>query len=165
MQGRLIDMDIAALWRRLRADRAAAPHAGARLEAAEPGITISVAQECLIALPPRRNRIPLVTVTITSQRPGMEAQVTIAANFNSADGSYQGPTTAVGHGQFTATNALVQTRFVLLPSGFPVLGVGAVADWADGTHSATLTYEQIACDPWVWWGWLTPVAGLLSRIF
>jgi hypothetical protein len=34
-----------------------------------------------------------------------------------------------------------------LPSGFPVLGVGAVADWADGAHSATLTYEQIACDP------------------
>jgi hypothetical protein len=22
-----------------------------------------------------------------------------------------------------------------------------VADWADGAHSATLTYEQIACDP------------------
>jgi hypothetical protein len=34
-----------------------------------------------------------------------------------------------------------------LPSGFPVLGVGAVADWADGAHSATLTYGQIACDP------------------
>lgn len=93
----------------------------------------------------------------------MAAQVTIATNFNTPDGSYQGPTTRVGQGQFTATDSLVQARFILLPSGFPVLGVGAVADWADGTQSVTLTYEQIACDPWVWWGWLTPVVGVLSR--
>ena len=79
------------------------------------------------------------------------------------DGSYQGPTTKVGQGQFTATDSVVQARFILLPSGFPVLGVGAFADWADGTQSGALTYEHIACNPWVWWGWLTPVAGVLSR--
>jgi hypothetical protein len=45
------------------------------------------------------------------------------------------------------------------------LSVGAVASWADGAHSAALTYEQIACDPWVWWRWLTPVVGVLSRAF
>lgn len=143
----MTDIDIAGMWRSMRAYPAAVPHAGAHLETAEPGITITVTQECQIALPPRSNLIPAVSVTVTSQRPGMAGQVTIAANFNTPDGSYQGPTTAVGQGQFTATNSLVQARFILLPSGFPVLGVGAVADWADGAHSATLTYEQIACDP------------------
>lgn len=158
-------MDIADLSRSMRAGRADAFRVGAHLETAGAGITISVAQECQIALPPRRNRIPAVSVTVTSQRPGIAAQVTIAANFNSPDGSYQGPTTTVGQGQFTATSSLVAARFVLLPSGFPVLGVGAVADWADGEHSAALTYEQIACDPWVWWNWATPVVGVLSRAF
>jgi hypothetical protein len=156
-------MDIARMWRSMHADPADAPHAGTHLETAGPGITISVTQECQIALPPQNNRIPAVSVTVTSQRPGMAAQVTIAANFNTPDGSYQGPTTRVGQGQFTATDSLVQARFILLPSGFPLLGVGAFADWADGTQSGTLTYEQIACDPWVWWGWLTPVVGILSR--
>ena len=156
-------MDIPRMWRSMRADPADAPHAGTHLETAEPGITISVTQECQIALPPQNNLIPAVSVTVTSQRPGMAAQVVIGANFNTPDGSYQGPTTRVGQGQFTATDSLVQARFILLPSGFPVLGVGAVADWADGTQSVTLTYEQIACDPWVWWGWLTPVVGILSR--
>jgi hypothetical protein len=156
-------MDIARMWRSMRADPAAAPHAGTRLETEGPGITISVTQECQIALPPQNNRIPAVSVTVTSQRPGMAAQVSIAANFNTPDGNYQGPTTRVGQGQFTATDSLVQARFILLPSGFPLLGVGAFADWADGTQSGTLTYEQIACDPWVWWGWLTPVASVLSR--
>jgi hypothetical protein len=153
------------MWRNMRADPAAAPHVGAHLETAEPGITISVTQECQIALPPRTNLIPAVSVAVISQRPGMAAQVTIAANFNSTDGSYQGPTTTVGQGQFTASSSQVQARFILLPSGFPVLGVGAVADWSDGAHSATLTYEQIACDPWVWWQWLTPLVGILSRPF
>ena len=83
------------------------PHPGAHLETAGPGITISVTQECQIALPPRSNLIPAVSVTVTSQRPGMAAQVTIAANFNTPDGSYQGPTTTVGQGQFTATNNAV----------------------------------------------------------
>jgi hypothetical protein len=44
-------------------------------------------------------------------------------------------------------------------------GVGAAADWAHGEHSANLTYQQIECDPWVWWGWLNPVVGILSRLF
>jgi hypothetical protein len=119
----------------------------------------------LIALPPRRSRIPEVSVTISSNRPGVAAQVSIAANFNSLDGSYQGPTTMVGTGQFTTTNSQVTSRFILLPSGFPLVGVGAVADWADGEHSVTLTYEQIACNPWVWWGWLSTIAGVLSQPF
>ena len=80
-------------------------------------------QSVQIALPPQNNRIPAVSVTVTSQRPGMAAQVIIAANFNSVDGSYQGPTTKVGQGQFTATNSLVQARFIVLPSGFPVLSI------------------------------------------
>jgi hypothetical protein len=42
-------------------------------------------------------------VTVTSHRPGVAAQVSIGANLNSADGSYQGPTTTVGHGQFSAS--------------------------------------------------------------
>ena len=158
-------MDIAGMWRNMRVDPAAVPHVGAHLETAEQGITISVTQECQIALPPRSSMIPAVSGTVASQRPGVAAQVTIAANFNSIDGSYQGPTTTVGQGQFTATNSEVQARFILLPSGFPVLGVGAVADWADGVHSTTLTYQQIACNPWVWWRWLTPVVGVLSRAF
>jgi hypothetical protein len=156
-------MDVARLWQSLRSNPADAPHAGVLLQTAASDITLGVTQECLIALPPRRSRIPEVTVTVTSQRPGVAGQVTIGANFNSPDGSYQGPTTAVGQGQFTATQSEVQVRFVLLPSGFPVLGVGAVADYADGAHSATLTYVQIACNPWVWWHWLTPAAGILNR--
>ena len=157
-------IDIASLWRSVRTNPTDTPHAGVHLQAAGSGITISVAQECLIALPPRLNRIPEVSVTVTSQRPGVAAQVSIAANFNTPDGSYQGPTTAVGHGQFTDTSSQVHARFILLPSGFPVLGVGAVADYADGVHGVALTYEQIACDPWVWWRWLTPIAGFLSRL-
>jgi len=43
----------------------------------------------LIALPPRQNMIPEVSVTVTSQRPGVAGQVTIASNFNTPDGSYQ----------------------------------------------------------------------------
>ena len=75
-------------------------------------------------------------MTITSNRPGVDAQVTIAANLNSPDGSYQGPTTAVGQGQFTSTSSQVHASFVVLPSGWPVLGVGAETTWADGTpHS------------------------------
>jgi hypothetical protein len=50
-----------------------------------------------------------------------------------------------------------------MPSGFPVLGVGAVVDYADGVQGGNLSYWQIACDPWVWWQWLNPVVGILSR--
>jgi hypothetical protein len=161
----MTDLDLAGMWRTMRVHPADVPRVGAHLETAGPGITIIVAQECLTALPSRRNGIPEVSVTITSQRPGVAAQVTIAANFNTPDGSYQGPTTTVGHGQFTSSSSGVHARFIVLPSGFPVLGVGAVADYADGVHSVTLGYWQIACDPWVWWRWLTPVVGTLSRPF
>ena len=88
----------------MRAGRADPFRVGAHLETAGAGITISVAQECQIVLPPRRNRIPAVSVTVTSQRPGVAAQVTIAANFNTPDSSYQGPTTTLGQGQFTETS-------------------------------------------------------------
>ena len=157
-------MDVARTWRALRPGTAEVPRAGARLPSTAAEIAISVAQECLIALPPRASRIPVVSVTVTSLRPGVAAQVSIGANFNSPDGSYQGPTTIVGQGQFTETISEVYARFVLLPSGFPVLGVGAVADYADGVHSVALTYEQIACNPWVWWRWVTRFAGAWTRL-
>ena len=80
-------MDIPRMWRSMRADPADAPHAGTHLETAEPGITISVTQECQIALPPQNNLIPAVSVTVTSQRPGMAAQVVIGANFNTRTGA------------------------------------------------------------------------------
>jgi hypothetical protein len=158
-------MDIARTWHSMRADPAAAPHAGANLETAGEEITISVVQECQVALP-SGNLVPEVSVTIASNRPGVDAQVTIAANLNSPDGSYQGPTTTVGQGQFTSTSSQVHASFVVLPSGWPVLGVGAEATWADGApHSVTLTYVQLACDPWVWWRWLVPVLKVLRRPF
>jgi hypothetical protein len=160
----MADLDLASLWRAMRANPTDVPRVGAHLQTAEPGITINVTQECVTTLPTRRNGIPEASVTVTSQRPGVPGQVIIAANFNTPDGSYQGPTTRVGQGQFTATSSEVQARFIILPSGFPVLGVGAVADYADGVHSVTLNYWQIACDPWVWWQWLNPVAGTLSRL-
>jgi hypothetical protein len=161
----MTNMDIAGMWRSLRTDPADVPHAGVHLQSAGSEIAISVTQECLIALPPRQNMIPEVSVTVTSQRPGVAGQVRVAANFNTPDGSYQGPTTTVGQGQFTDTSSQVHVRFILLPSGFSVLGVGAVVDYADGVHSGALTYERIACNPWVWWRWLNPVAGILSRLF
>jgi hypothetical protein len=85
----------------------------------------NVMQDRQIALP-SGNRIPAVSVT-ASNRPGVAAQVFIAANLNSPDGSYQGPTTVVGQGQLTATTSSVLANFVVLPSGWPVLGVGAEA--------------------------------------
>jgi hypothetical protein len=157
-------MDIANTWRSMRAPSGDAPHAGAHLDAAGE-ITITIVQDCRLALP-SANRVPAVTVTIASNRPGMAAQVTVSANLNSPDGSYQGPTKIVGQGQFTATNSTVQANFVVLPSGWPVLGVGAEATWTDGTpHSVALNYVQLECDPWVWWRWLVPVVGTLIRPF
>jgi hypothetical protein len=159
-------MDIAGMWRSMRADPADAPQAGAHQETAGEGITISVTQQCQIALPLTSLNPDEVTVTISSHRPGVAGQVTIGANFNSLDGSYQGPTTTVGQGQFTATSSQVHAGFVVLPSGWPVLGVGAEATWADGvSHSVALTYVQLECDPWVWWRWLIPVLDILTRPF
>jgi hypothetical protein len=93
-------------------------------------------QECQVALP-SANRIPEIGVTITSNRPGIAAQVTIAANLNSPDGSYQGPMTNVGHGEFAANSNKVRSGFIVLPSGWPILGVGAEVTWSDGRHQAS----------------------------
>src|SRR5512132_3373267 len=84
-------MDIAGMWRSMRADPADAPRPGAHQETAGAGITISVTQQCQVALPLAGLTPDEVTVTVTSHRPGVAAQVSIAANFNSPDGSYQAP--------------------------------------------------------------------------
>ncbi|MEW9838684.1 hypothetical protein [Mesorhizobium marinum] len=156
-------MDVASVWRTLRTNPAEVPQPGVLVQSAGFEITINAVQECVVALPPRATMTPVVDVIVISQHPGIAGTVSIGANFNSPDGSYQGPTTIVGQGQFTETISEVRARFVLLPSGFPVVGIGAVADYADGVHSVTLTYQQIACNPWVWWRWLSPVAGTLSQ--
>lgn len=160
-------MDLAAMWRGQRAEPADVPRPGAHLEAAAAGITISVAQQCQIALPLPSFKADEVTVTVTSHRPGVSGQVTVGANFNSLDGSYQGPTATVGQGQFTAASPHVKVSFVVLPAaGWPLLGAGAVATWADGApESATLTYAELACDPLVWWGWLIRVIAFVTSPF
>jgi hypothetical protein len=167
MAGEMTDMDIAGMWRSMRADPAEAPHAGAHQQVAGEGITIAITQQCQATLPLAGFTADEVTVTVTSHRPGVAAQVSIGANLNSADGSYQGPTTTVGHGQFTtAARSRVRAGFAVLPSGWPVLGVGAEAVWEDGApHSIALVYEQLACDPWVWWRWPIRVLDLLTRPF
>ena len=160
-------MDIADMWRSMRSGSDEVPRPGAHLEAAGQGITITVTQQCQVALPLSDSRADEVTVTVTSQRPGVAAQVTVGANLNSPDGSYQGPTTTVGQGQFTATDSEVQAGFVVLPAaGWPVLGVGADATWADGTaQSFALTYVELECDPLVWWRWVIRVLAVLSSPF
>jgi hypothetical protein len=167
MAGEMTVMDIAGMWRGMRADPAEAPHPGVQQQAAGEGITIAVTQQCQTTLPLAGFTADDVTVTVTSHRPGVAAQVSIGANLNSADGSYQGPTTTVGHGQFTAAaRSRVRAGFAVLPSGWPVLGVGAEAVWEDGApHSIALVYEQLACDPWVWWRWPIRILDLLTRPF
>jgi hypothetical protein len=167
MAGEMTDMDIAGMWRSMRADPAEAPHAGVHQQVAGEGITIAVTQQCQTTLPLAGFTADEVTVTVTSHRPGVAAQVSIGANLNSSDGSYQGPTTTVGHGQFTAAaRSRVRAGFAVLPSGWPVLGVGAEAIWEDGApHSIALAYEQLACDPWVWWRWPVRILDLLTRPF
>jgi hypothetical protein len=144
-------MDIADMWRNLRASPADVPLPGAHLGTPpEPGITISVTQQCQLVLPSSDLIADEVTVTVTSLRPGAAAEVSIFANFNSRDGSYQGPSTEVGRGQFTATRPQVDTAFVVLPGmggtiGWDaVLGIAAEAIWTDGAPlSAALTYELL----------------------
>ena len=158
-------MDIAGVWRRMHDDPTNFPRPEAQIPGE--GITITVTQQCQVALPLANYSPDEVTVTVTSQRPGVAAQVIIGANLNSADGSYQGPTTAVGQGQFTATSSQVEVGFVVLPAaGWPVLGVGAEATWADGTPpSVALTYVQLECDPLVWWRWLIRILAVTTRPF
>jgi hypothetical protein len=143
------------MWRTLRVDPAAVPAPGFRQESAGAGIDISVTQQCQLVLPPTALSADEVTVTVTSGRAGATGKVSVGANFNSTDGSYQGPTHPVGSGQFTASNPVVQVRFVVLDPGFPILGVGAQAEWDDGTPvSYALTYAQLHCRLPIWWRWL-----------
>jgi hypothetical protein len=160
-------MDIAGLWRSMRADPAEVPRPGAHQQTAGVGITISATQQCQVALPLPNYTPDEVTVTVTSHRPGVAAQVSIGANLNSPDGSYQGPTTTVGQGQFTARRSHVHAGFIVLPAaGWPVLGVGAVATWDDGApDSAALSYEQLACHPYIWWQWPIRVLAEAARFF
>jgi hypothetical protein len=158
-------MDIAGMWRSMRTDPAGAPRPGVHLEAAAEGITITVAQQCQVALPLRSMSADEVTVTVTSHRPGVAAQVSVGANLNSADGSFQGPTTTVGQGQFTATDPQVRVSFVVLPAQ-PVLGVGAEATWADGAaQSIALTYVEHECNLSPWWRWLIQALDFLTSLF
>lgn len=160
-------MDIASMWRNMHPDNAEMPRPGIHQEAPADGITITVGQQCQVALPVPSLKADEVTVTVTSHRPGAAAQVTVGANLNSADGNYQGPATTVGQGQFTATESQVLVRFVVLPTDpWPVLGVGAEATWADGTaQSVALTYVQIECDHLVWLSWLIRILAVLTRPF
>ena len=104
-------MDIADAWRTLRTNPADAPRAGVHLETAGQGITTTITQECVVALPRASYSPDLVTITVTSLRPGVAGHVTVGANLNSPDGSYQGPATTVGHGEFTATSSQVVVHF------------------------------------------------------
>jgi hypothetical protein len=144
-------MDIAEIWRNVRGRPDQLPLPGAHLETPpEPGITISVTQQCQLVLPSPDLIADEVTVTVTSLRPGVAAEVSIFANFNNLGGSYQGPSTEVGRASFTATRPHVDTAFVVLPGrGGPVgwdafLGIAAEAIWADGApQSVALTYEEL----------------------
>lgn len=159
-------MDIADLWRSMRADPAEVPRPGARQQTAAPGIAISLTQQCQVTMPLTYLSPDEVSVTVTSDRAGVPAEVIIAANFNSPDGSYQGPTWTVGQGQFTATTSQIQVGFIVMPAGWPVLGVGAVATWEDGApDSAALTYVQIECQPPLLWQWVIRTLAVLTTSF
>lgn len=139
------------MWRNAHAGPSEVPFPGGHLETPpEPGITISVTQQCQVVLPSSDLIADEVTVTVTSLRPGVAAQVSIFANFNNLGGSYQGPSTEVGRGDFTATRPQADTAFVVLPGmggtiGWDAfLGIAAEATWADGAPlSVALTYEEL----------------------
>jgi hypothetical protein len=159
-------MDITGLWHSFRPNSADAPRPGAHYATAEAGIRTTLSQDCVIALPPSSYSPNLVTVTVTSLRPGVAGHVTVLVNLNSRDASYQGPTINVGEGDFTATNSQVIVRFVVLPwVGLPMLGYGGVADWADGTRSLTLNYVLFECNPWTWWAWPARILNALTGPF
>jgi hypothetical protein len=152
-------MDIKDMWQRLSDRPSDVPRAGVHQQTAAEGITISgLTQQCQTAIPLPNLVADEVTVTFTSSRLGQAAQVSVGANFNSLDGSYQGPTMTVGHGQFTATSSEVKVSFVVLPANWPLLGVGAQAVWEDGTQPSTaLTYAELVCTWRWWWVWLIRV--------
>jgi hypothetical protein len=130
-------------------------------------ITTTISQECVVALPRASYSPNLITITVTSHRPGVAGHVTVGANLNSRDLSYQGPTTTVGHGELTAASSQVTVRFVVLPwTGFPVLGFDGQVEWSDGApQSITLDYVLLECDPWVWWWWPSRALDLLTHPF
>ena len=74
MAGEMTDMDIAGMWRSMRADPAEAPHPGAHQQVAGEGITIAVTQQCQATLPLAGFTADEVTVTVTSHRPGVAAR-------------------------------------------------------------------------------------------
>jgi len=158
------DVDIADLSRRLRADPTVALRPGEQQQTADQGIKISsLTQQCQQTIPLQTLAVDVVTVTVTSQRPGVAAQVSFWANFNSLDLSYQGPSIAVGQGQFTDTNSQAQASFAVQSSNWPILGVATTATWADGApESLALQYAVIVCFWKRWWIWLMRVLGSLG---
>lgn len=157
-------MDIAHSWRTSHTDPDDVPRPGVREAAAD--ITVTITQECQVSVPLKGFSPDEVTVTVTSQRPGVAAQVTVGANLNTPDGSYQGPTTNVGTRAFSSTVSEVRVGFVALPSGFPVLGIGVEVVWSDGAPTSfDLSYHEIPCDFWVWWRWLVPFLDTVTQPF
>jgi hypothetical protein len=150
----MAEMDTARLWRGMQVDPAIALAPGAHQQTADMGITLGVTQHCQVALPlwdsPLWSFKPSeINVTVSSNRPGVAAKVTVAANLNSLDLNYQGSPITVGHGEFTATSGHIYAGFVgLRPAGWPLIGVGAFATWQDGApDSVDLTYLLLECEP------------------
>jgi hypothetical protein len=160
----MAEMDTARLWRGMQVDPAIALAPGAHQQTADMGITLGVTQQCQVALPlwdsPLWSFKPSeINVTVSSNRPGVAAKVTVAANLNSLDLNYQGSPITVGHGEFTATSGHIYAGFVgLRPAGWPLIGVGAFATWQDGApDSVDLTYLLLECEPGFLSQWLLRV--------
>jgi hypothetical protein len=158
-------MEIPDVWRRVQAHHAdtAQVRPGEPQQAPPDSFAIDVVQQCRSIIPILHLNLLIdgVTVTVTLGRPGVGGQVTVGVNLNSLDGSYQGDVWIVGQGQFTATSSQFQTTFTIWPDQWPVLGVGAWADWDDGApQSFALEYKDIVCG-WPWW-WLLLIRLLRS---
>jgi hypothetical protein len=59
----MTDLDIASMWRSMRANPTDVPRVGAHLETAGLGITINVTQQCMTTMPSQRFGIPEASVT------------------------------------------------------------------------------------------------------
>jgi hypothetical protein len=158
------DVDIADTRRRMGAGPAGAIGPDAQQQTADQAIKISnLTQQCQQTIPLQTLAVDVVTVTVTSQRPGVAAQVSFWANFNSLGLSYQGPSIAVGQDQFTDTKSRAEASFAVQSSSFPILGVAAAATWADGApESVALQYAVIVCFWKRWWIWLMRLLGSLG---
>jgi hypothetical protein len=114
-------MDIADVWRILRADPADAPRADAHLETAEQGITTRLTQECVVALPRgvtppsshRNSDGPSATVLLAM----WQSVLTSTA----PDGSYHGPTQRLATASSPPQLSQVVVPFVVLPWASSVL--------------------------------------------